>query len=433
MDGMTQNENMLPLGFKLEGEHGIIISPCEVPSVEDSGKYIILADKAAELSPLISALPSLGTALETQKALGQTAYSITFNGQNVLPEQLVQKGNRAYISNLKSTTGGGLGKQTDITPIDSSKAQMANVANAAFSLASAATATYYLKRIDERLGDIQKTAKSILLFLEADKQAQIRNDINLLQQITEDIASLKDNMPLLDSHLNMVGNIRREQGKNTIFYQEKIKEELITYVEAAKNKKREKESVKKLRQYYQNYRISSAAYAMARLLEVWLSEHFDVDYLSRLRIDLQRQSDEFVALHDSILNTCFIVGKGKLSTKVGLSQSNLYENISNKIMEAPLNLMAVSDFFYTKAGEKEENVRRRALSDAFKILGEKWLVAQGMDEVHSRDGFQVIEPFLKVIKSMEATYSNPIKMIVSGDDVFLEIQREQESLKPKME
>ncbi len=157
----------------LHSEYGIDVAQCEDIDLQDADKYILLKDRATELAPLIEQFPSLGTAIENYHLLGQTAYSITFNGQNVLPDQLFQKSNGAFLSNLKSETGVGFGKQTDISPLDFKGAQVKNWASAVFGLASAATATYYLKNIDDKLNALQDATRNILGFLEADKLAGI--------------------------------------------------------------------------------------------------------------------------------------------------------------------------------------------------------------------------------------------------------------------
>ncbi len=433
MDEIVQQKDMLSILAGLEKEKGISISRCEIPDTTGSDKYIVLKNRAVELNPLIGAIPAVGTSLLNQHAVEQTAYSITFNGKSILSEQLFQKGNGAYISNLKSSTGNGFGNQTDITPIDFSKEAMANVANITFSLASVATATYYLNEINKRLGAIQEETRSILLFLESDKQAQIQNDIAFLQQIAGDLGSLNGNDSLLHSHLVTVSNIRREQGQNSIFYQRTIKDELTTYAASHKNKKHKKECIEKLRQHYQSYRIGLASYAMARLLEVQLSGHFDAEYVSRLKADLQHRAEEFIEIHDSILNTTYAVSKGSLNSKVGISQSELYEAIGNTMTKVPFDLTNARTHLYTKAGAGKQRVRMQSVSDASSILGETRFIIKGQDKIYSKARFQVIEPFLKVIESMEAIYSNPMKMIVSGNDIYFEITKEPNEPAPKEE
>lgn len=407
----------------LEMEHGISITPCDAPIVADPDRYIILKDKAAELSPLISEIPDLATTLVNEQVLGQTAYAITFNGQNVLPDQLFQKGNGALISNLKSGTGVGFGKQTDVTPIDFSKAQLANFANVTFGLACLATGMYYMKRIDARLGAIEAKTSSIQQFLEIDKFSKVLNDIRLLQQIMQDMGSVKNNEALLHSNLEMVGTIKREQGANIVFYEQRLSSLLEKYT-SAKDKKKRNETVEKLEQYYRFYQLTLSTYALGRLMETQLSQHFDVEYLSHQGADFQLHADSFVALHDAILQGMFEASKERLSVRGGLTSSEILDAIGDMIDDSPRGKKYASDFFHSTAAKKYNAVRNGALVDVCKVFAGDKLVTYGMTKVWSEEGFQVMQPYLDVAESMEASYSSPMKMIVSGNDVYLEIKRE---------
>ena len=129
-------------------EYGIEINEIvEVKSFDH--KIPIDKDDAIRLSSMLSATPILVTNRIINNQV-KGLYSITANGENVLPNMLSQKNNGSYISNLKGN-GKGFGKQADINPFDSSVVNAATLASSVFAVASVATSQYYLKNIDDKL------------------------------------------------------------------------------------------------------------------------------------------------------------------------------------------------------------------------------------------------------------------------------------------
>lgn len=87
----------------LKEEYGMEITPYE-GDLQRTGKTLIPVpeDLAAELSVVTSALPTIAANSAAGEALSKTAYSITFNGKDVLPGELWQKKNGSFISNLNA-------------------------------------------------------------------------------------------------------------------------------------------------------------------------------------------------------------------------------------------------------------------------------------------------------------------------------------------
>ena len=95
---------------------------------------------------------------------------------------LVKRKNGAYMANQKGEKH-GLGKYADIELMDKGKTNIAIIADSVFSAASAATSTYYLKNIDDKLEELQETLNEILAERKLDKQSRILGDLEMLEQI----------------------------------------------------------------------------------------------------------------------------------------------------------------------------------------------------------------------------------------------------------
>ena len=189
---------------------------------EDSLLIPIDKDLLGKVSSYTQAIPMLAVSKIGYEALNKTAYSIKFNGETVLPNQLYRKKNGSYISNLKGEDN-SWGKQTDVDPLDFTKEKSAMVAGAAFAAASVATSQYYLKNIDEKLEELQKITKRVLEFLEQEKQSEIEAEIKFLSEVFNSLTLIKDDDALRQSKLNQVSAIERESTANAIFYEKEIR------------------------------------------------------------------------------------------------------------------------------------------------------------------------------------------------------------------
>lgn len=415
------NDGQQPSIIKiLHEEHGIDIAPCENLELHDSSKYIVLKNYATELSLLIGEIPNLSAAIANYKALGQTAYSITINDQSVLPSQLFQKSNGAFVSNLRSDSGVGFGKQTDVLPIDFAKMQAANIANAAFGIASVATATYYLKSIDDKLLTIQEDTNTIIRSLETAKQAQIQNDFIILQKISDELEEIKKNETTRRLKLDTVSDIARTQGEIIQSYEINWKSLLQSY-KASKGKK-QKSKVANLGRDYQYYRLSIQIYALSQVIEMELANWYDITHLKILREDFEKKINQFMSIHDILLEATFTVKKQQRRTQILYDQSKIYHKIGNSLKDTPAASIGLDSRFCSLAAKKKEKASQRALADSFAVLGEKRIGQKNFEKVHSIEKPQSIEPLLEVISSMETAYSSPMKMIVCGEDVYLEIK-----------
>lgn len=402
---------------------GIEIEPCTETELNlaNRDKYILLKDCASELTPLFGEIPNVERAIANYKVLGQTMYSITFNGRNVSPSSLFQKNNGAFLSNLKAESGVGFGKQADIMPVDFKGAQALNVANASLNVISAATATYFLKSINDKLFMLQDTVQDILGFLEDNKAARIKSEYESLMEIIREIDDIKNDDKLLAQKGNTIEQVKNHQSQDIIFYKNQIKKELEQYQDCKNSKKRD-DIVARLRNYYECYRFCLQIFASARIADAQLMNH-KVEHITNVKYDLLEKKKQFDELHDQLLDIPFSVRKSKLKTKIPAFFSDAAEWIANtRLADTPIaQRIGVSNKANDIAKKQELKAWRYAARDSSKILGEGRFNRVGLESIHSVAKQPSIESMLDIISSIEAAYNNSMKMIIHGDDVYLEI------------
>lgn len=213
----------------VDKENGITISQFDGELIPDEESLIPVPDNLASyVSVALQGVPGLATNAINYSTLNNTLYTVSFNGRNVLPEELYKKGNGHLISNLKGD-GSHWGKQTDIDSFNTDFAKNVTIASSVFAVAAVATSMYYMKNINDKLADLEETTRSILEFLETDKQSQIEADLELLREIADNMETIKENEDLMQIKLTQFAAVQREAKRNIRFYRKQIHSSLRTY------------------------------------------------------------------------------------------------------------------------------------------------------------------------------------------------------------
>lgn len=274
----SKTEDVQPIVLSDEST-GIFIREYEYVIEGDETLVPIPKNCATYLSNAMNEVPSIANSVKNQKILGRTAYSITLEGKDVLPEQLFKKKSGSLISNLKGKNH-PLGKQADINPIDFSNASAVNLGSAIFSVASVATSTYYLKNINDNLDDLKKTVKSVYDFLNRNQQTKIESYLEDLEEIANNLEEMADNEVYRDVAVQKLTTINMETAGFIKSYERSIADAIKAYAEGSKKtKKKEYENLQE-RFYY--YTLCQEALTLTELLIAQIADKFDEKNLNRV-------------------------------------------------------------------------------------------------------------------------------------------------------
>lgn len=387
----------------LKDEYGVELIPYEGKATHTL--IPVPKDVAAELSVVTSAFPTLAANAAANDALGKTAYAITFNGKDVHPEQLWQKKNGSFISNLKGENG-NWGKQTDINAIDNTAAQGAMVASSVFAVAAMATSMYYMKNINDKLADLQENVQDVIAFLENDKQSQIETDMETLRDIANNMQSIKANKDLKQVKLQQFSALQREAKKNVRFYEKQLRASLDKYV-ANKKDKKEKSTLQKLKKEYFYYRICLLEYAISKMIEIQLTDSFSETQLQNAKSEINKMSDKHKTLNNQLLSEMYGHHLGSLEAKAMRGLSNSLDFMGGVVRATPLGKTEFDETLIKLGKQSGSVVKNKA--------------KKKVDQVLTREDYGLIDPVVDNIKQMEATYHKPLEIVQDGDKTYISI------------
>lgn len=361
----------------------------------------------AEMSVAVSKVPTLKANEMADEALRQQAYRITFKGKDVRPDQLWQKKDGSFISNLKGK-GNELGKQTDITALDNAATQSAMVASSVFAVASMATGTYYMKNIDDQLAELKTTTKNILDFLEHDKQAGIEADMKLLSELASNLEEIKSNPDLKAVKINQFSKIQREALKNIRFYEKEIGVSLDDFNTKKKLGQKVNPSVERLRQQYYYYRICLQEYSITKAMEIQLTNNFEETPILRAREEVEKLSGRHKELSNKILSDVYDKHFGAMEAKALKGIAASLDFMSGIIEKTPLGKKTEIDEKLAQMSEKAGEATKHKAKEA-------------ADRIVDRGDYGLIEPVVDNLKKMEDMVTGEIEYICQGEKAYLRV------------
>lgn len=390
-------------------DYGLEIIPYNEETEEDNSILIpIDKDLIAGMSVYTHAIPQLAVSKIGYDALNQTAYSIKFNGENVLPNQLYQKNNKSYISNMKGD-GKKWGSQTDVDPIDFTKEKGAMVAGAAFAVASVATSQYYLKNIDDKLEELKKVTKQVLDFLEQDKQSEVEGEIKYLGEVFNSLSLIKEDESLRIAKLHQVETIERESTDNTIFYEKEVRKLINEYESKKTKKKSEKDLVPRLMSAYYYLNLSMRANGLAKLLEIYMVDGLKKEYVENKRSELQESCVKLALVDDLIATKIPERDKQRLGAFVQKGLSSALNYLGDSIEMSPIGYLSLDEKLHELSDIQGEKVELQSNMKVASIL------EYGDDST--------MDSYVNNIKQVEYMYDNPVELVFKDDEMFVKMEK----------
>lgn len=409
---MTEQENNRLMRAESEvidkslEDYGVQIKPFDKRTT-NVGKTIIPVSKdlASNLSVALQRAPEIASNVVAHDALSKTAYTITFDGKNVMPEQLWQKSNGSFISNLKGE-GNSWGKQTDINVLDNSTAMSATVASSVFAVAAVATSMYYMKNINDKLAELQEETKSILEFLENEKQSQIETDMTLLKELADNMEAIKGNPSMKQIKMNQFSAIQREAQKNVRFYEKQIRSSLEKYIHEKKSKKNR--PLGKLKSDFEYYRICLFEYAISKLIEIQLTDTYEASQLARVKKELEDLSEGHKDLIYRIVSRINGHHKRTIEAKALRGISSSLDFMGDVVRATPLRRTDLDEAF-DSLGDKSGNVIRHRTKRI-------------TDQIATKEDGKLIDPVIQSIRRINATYNKPLELVCDGEEAVIKIR-----------
>ena len=179
--------------------------------------------------------------------------------------------------------------------------------------------------IDVKLDQIIKTQKSILEFLEREKEAEVEADVETLMTIINKSKFNWENEKFITNNHKLVLDIQRTARKNANVYYKKIQDKVdnsqYTYTQY-----KLKNDMNALLKEFRYYRLATYTLALSSLLEIMLSGDFKKDNISCIKNELAQASLKYRDIYTKASTCLESMSKNSIETNVlkGLGEATSF-------------------------------------------------------------------------------------------------------------
>ncbi|MBR1508078.1 MAG: hypothetical protein IJ619_08770 [Eubacterium sp.] len=400
--------------FELKNDYGIQLNE----------QTFISDDKKDDLIHINIGESNIESEIETIRTLVQSAYnidtlsnswSVTMNGLAVLPEQLMQKNNGAYMINLK-TVSNGFGKTVDLKPMGEEVPVATNVAGMVWALGSYVFQKHYLKNIDQKLESLQSSVEEIKSFLEEDKQAEIESDLKRVNEIAIGYQDIISNPKELQMRLNQLGIIERKAEKNVRFFGNRLDKKINKYTSKHK-RKNDKALIDDLKYDWKFYNACMRLNILTKLLIELLSKDMNLEILDILEGILEKEMEQYLEKYNILQEHLYEYHNKKFLNRVDRGLSWTLDKSKTGLGKA-VNILTLNPLAIVNDDTLEmwsNNMKDKAKSRASNSVTN--IIEIGEDEM--------IEPFSNMIGEMRRFYCERVNIICNEGIIYLEIADNQ--------
>ena len=326
-----------------------------------------------------SLVPSLNTVTRTVALDNQGLYRLANAGKS---DVLKAAKDGTYWPSYKPQKGVSKSKLAKLQQVD-----QVTFTEKATSLPNPATMmmAVALYKIEKELGQIEKTQRDILRFLEIENEAGAEADLETLVRIMKDYKLIWDNERFVASNHKMVLDIQRTARKNMSVYQKKAgaaseKREILTAQRNVDAKLTE------LQRTFEYYRLSLYTFSLASFLEILLSGNFKEEYIASVQSEIRAHSEAY----RNCFEQCSVFLEKAIRSAIGVnvkkSMGTAGEAVGKLIGSIPIVSKGPVDEFLQSSGEQlKENAARteKAVVKAFAAVGDPGtgLVLHQMDDM----------------------------------------------------
>ena len=331
----------------------------EPVNIIPEGKALSISfDKLAMLgSAFASIVPYFRTVTETTTVDTTGVYKVV---NNTAGEALkVAKNGDKWGSFVNSEGKSVMARLADVESLDVVKKTTMPVNPTMIMMAVA------LNSIEEDLDEILEMEKQIFSFIEQDKEAEVEGDFKNLSSLIQTYKYNWENMQYRQATLNQVMSIKNTSEKNIIFYQKQIKDDIKTKSLIIKSKM--VNSVEKeLGKAFAYYKMSLYNYVLASLMEVFLNENFQEDYIQHMKSVIKKYSEEYAQAYKVANQFISKMAEANIEANIVKGIGAAGETIGNVMGKIPVVNKGPVDGWIVEGGTRLKNVGKSIEQKALK-------------------------------------------------------------------
>lgn len=262
-----------------------------------------------------------------------------------------------------------------------------------------------LMEIEMTLRDVQEKAENILEFIEEDKKAQLRGNLNTLQEIKKNYQYNFGNEMVLSNYHMKVLDIKNNAVQNIEFYKKIIlsklnKKELIPNLHIGANVD---DKLKAVQKELDNYQLALFVFSFSSLLEVLISKNFDTEFLNSIIEELENKSFEY----KQIYTDCY----------------NIIDGDADSAIDGDiLNGMAKAGKAMGKALDKVELIKKAGVGKVLSSAGRK--LDKYADKIENKahklksNRSSMVAPFTESLRTVDKLYNAPVNVLMDNEFIY---------------
>lgn len=149
-----------------------------------------------------------------------------------------------------------------------------------------------LYSIEKELGEIAKTQKQILSYMEFKDEANIEGDLETVNELLNNYKYNWDNEMYVSNNHKMVMDIKRTARSHMLSHQKQITE-CLSLKKLLVGQEQVKESLSDLEKKFKYYRLSLYTYSLASMMEIMLGGNYKEEYIAGIRDEITELSGKY--------------------------------------------------------------------------------------------------------------------------------------------
>ena len=356
-------------------------------------EHIITEDKLtfplADMFSLGSVFSSLVTAMNGSKNL----YEAVIPAGKVLAQA---KDGSGSLGTLLNSETGQIAGQARFNKVDGI-AQKASGASQLFMALA-------IMAINKSLEEVADNQKTIIAFLETDKQTQLEGDLVVLSEIIREYQHNWSNQQFRNNREMQVLDIKRSAEQNILFYREMVERELTKKKFVRLNTDKTLDDIQNKFRYY---RLALYLYSFSSFLDVMLLENYDASYLNSVTERIRNYSKEYEEFHEKSTEGVGELAKTSVQSRAlqGLSVAGGF--LGKQIAKIPDkgNRIKIDDFLIEKSEKMDQK--------------QKVAIERTKDDF-SASGKNEAMLFVDKIDLVNKLYNEPIKICFDSENIYLQ-------------
>jgi len=298
-------------------------------------------------------------------------------------------------------------RQAGWAPMDLTRANLAQAAYGAFSVASVVTGQYFMKRVDQKLEGIQRVANDVKEFLELDKYCQMKAQWSFLQETFENTLLIRGNAVQRQAAVVSTQSILCSALADMLFYRERAEQREAELDPKGKGSELER-LIEEIAENVTAYWFALHVYSLATVLELALTENRDRRYLAgiqgKLELEQERYQVFFGRLYGRMCQTIEAWDQDKL----------LFNVAKGTAKDIPI----VREVLVEKVDELHRAALGKKRQEKMTLIKTKLGRCEDVEQLQSMSDS---------VAALDRLSHRPTELLIDGEEVYLRVEEAPET------